>query len=115
MTSPPPISTLFPYTTLFRSVHDSRARLHHAMPMPQELPQIAVLPTRHPDLRKAIFQQQTQNQLCVLSIRLLLAHPFGANLGCVSDPQLKLQLGHEALEPACVSAGLHAHAYLLAD
>src|SRR5438045_8022971 len=73
MTSPPPISTLFPYTTLFRSVHDSRARLHHAMPMPQELPQIAVLPTRYPDLRKAIFQQQTQNQLCVLSIRLLLA------------------------------------------
>ena len=37
---------------------------------------------------------------------------FGANLGCVSDPQLKLQLRHEALEPACVATGFHAHTHL---
>ena len=36
-------------------VHDPRARLHHAVPVPQQLPQIPVLPTRHPDLGEAIF------------------------------------------------------------
>src|SRR6185437_12643863 len=84
-----------------------------AMPMPQQLPQIAVLPTRYPDLRETIFQQQAQDQLRILSIRLLLAHAFGANLGCISDPQLKLQLADQALEPARVAAGFHSHAHLL--
>jgi hypothetical protein len=30
--------------------------LHHPVPVPQQLPQIAILRTRHPDLRKVIFQ-----------------------------------------------------------
>ena len=46
-------------------VHDPRARLHHPVPMPQQLPQISILPARHPDLPKAIFEHQTQNQLRV--------------------------------------------------
>src|SRR6476620_468953 len=92
-------------------IHDSRACLHHAMPMPQQLPQIAILPARHPDLRKAIFEQQAQDQLRVLAIRLLLAHSLRADLRRVADPQIKLQLGYETLEPACVSAGLHADAH----
>jgi hypothetical protein len=29
-------------------VHDPRARLHHAVPVPQQLPQIPVLPARYP-------------------------------------------------------------------
>src|SRR5579864_435477 len=95
-------------------IHDSRARLHHPMTMPQQLPQIAVLPVRHPDPRETIFEQQTQNQLRVLAIRLLLAHSPGANLGCISDPQLKLQLAQQSLEPACVPAGFHSHTHLLA-
>jgi hypothetical protein len=33
-------------------VHDPGPRLHHAMPVPQQLPQIPVLPARHPDLRE---------------------------------------------------------------
>ncbi len=83
------------------------------MPMPQQLPQIAVLPTRYPDLGETIFQQQAQNQLRILTICFLLAYSFGPDLGCVSDPQLKLQLGHQALEPACVAARFHSHAHLL--
>ena len=31
------------------------------------------LPARHPDLRKTIFQHQSQNQLGILAIRLLLS------------------------------------------
>src|SRR5713101_225732 len=74
-------------------VHDPRARLHHAMTMPQQLTQITILPTRHPDPRKAIFQQQSQNQLRILAIRLLLAYSLRADLGGIPDPQLELQLG----------------------
>jgi hypothetical protein len=73
-------------------VHDPRAGLHHPVPVPEQLPQVTILPTRYPDPRKTIFQQQSQNQLRILAIRLLLAHPLRANLGCIPDPQLKPQL-----------------------
>jgi hypothetical protein len=63
--------------------------LHQSMPMPQQLTQIAILCVRHPDPRKAILQHQPQQQLRILPIRLLLAHSFGTNLGCVPDPQFK--------------------------
>src|SRR5437899_5661217 len=92
-------------------IHNARARLHHAMPVPQQLPQIAVLPAGHPDLRKVIFQHESQDQLRVLAIRLLLAHSPGPNLGRVANPQLKPQLGHQTLEPAGVPARLHADAH----
>jgi hypothetical protein len=96
-------------------VHDPGARLHHAVTVPQQLPQIPVLPTRHPDLRETILQQQAQDQLRVLAIRLLLAYSLGADLRRVSDPQLKLQLRHQSFEPACVPAGLHSNPHLLAS
>jgi hypothetical protein len=73
-------------------VHDASACLHHAMSMPQQLPQIPILPTRHPDPRKVILQHEFQNQLCILSIGLLFTYSFALDLGCVSHPQLKLQL-----------------------
>ena len=44
-------------------VHDAGARLHHAMAMPEQLPQVSILSTRHPDLGKIIFQHQRQNML----------------------------------------------------
>jgi hypothetical protein len=93
-------------------VHDPRARLHHPVTMPQQLPQISSLPARNPDLRKAIFQQQLQNQLRILAIRLLLAYPLRADLGGVPDPQLKLQLGEQSFKPASVPTRFHPHAYL---
>ena len=74
-------------------VHDPRPCLHHPVPMPQQLPQIAILPARYPDPGKAIFQQQLQNQLRILPVRLLLPHPLAADRGRISDPQLNLQLG----------------------
>ena len=61
-------------------IHDARAHLHQPMAMPQQLPQIPVLRIRYPDPRKAIFQQQPQQQLRVLAIGLLLAHSFRADL-----------------------------------
>jgi hypothetical protein len=73
-------------------IHHPRAHLHQAMSMPQQLPQIAIGRVRHPDPRKAVFDHQPQQQLRILPIRLLLPHPRGPDLGCVSEPQLKLQL-----------------------
>ncbi|MFY9558989.1 MAG: hypothetical protein WAQ52_02025, partial [Terriglobales bacterium] len=67
-------------------VHDPRARLHHPVPVPQQLPQISILPVRHPDLPKAIFEHQLQNQLRILAIRLLLAYSLRADLGGIPDP-----------------------------
>src|SRR3979411_1648985 len=81
--------------------------------MPQQLAQIRVRPARHPDLRKTIFDQQPQNQLRVLAICLLLAYAPGANLGRISGPQLKLQLGHQSFEPACMPAGFHSQSHLV--
>src|SRR5262249_14433487 len=70
-------------------------------------------PARHPDLRKAIFQHPFQNQLCVLAIRLLLAYSLRADLGCVSDPQLKLQFPEQSFKPARMPTRFHPNTYLL--
>jgi hypothetical protein len=66
--------------------HHSRAHLHQSMPMPQQLPQITILGVRYPDPRKAIFQQQLQNQLRILPVRLLLAHPSRPDLRRIPEP-----------------------------
>jgi hypothetical protein len=95
-------------------IHDPRAGLHHAMPVPEKLPQIAILPARHPDLRKTILEKQTQDQLRILAIRFLLPYALGSDLGRVSDPQLQLQLSQQSFEPAWVPAGFHSNPYLLA-
>jgi hypothetical protein len=75
------------------------------------LPQIAILGVWHPDPRKAILQHQLQYELRILPIRLLLPYSLAPNLGRISDPQLKPQFVEQTLEPARVSAGLHAHAH----
>jgi hypothetical protein len=54
--------------------------------MNQQLPQIALLPARRPQPRKAAFPQQLQNVPRVATIRLLPAHITGADLGGISDP-----------------------------
>src|SRR5882724_2830341 len=77
------------------------------MTMPKQLPQITILPVRHPDPREAIFQHPSQNQLRILAIRLLLAHPLRADLGRVPDPQLKLQLPEQSFKPASLPTGFH--------
>src|ERR1019366_6812935 len=96
-------------------VHDPRPRLHHPVTVPQQLPQISILPARYPDPRKAIFQQQSQNQLRVLAIRLLFAHPLRADLGGVPNPQLKPQLREQSFKPASVPTRFHpqTHAHSL--
>jgi hypothetical protein len=79
------------------------------MSMPEQLPQIAILRIGYPDARKAIFQQELQNQLRILSICLLLSYLPGPDLGCVSDPQLKLRLLQQALEPASMPTRFHPY------
>src|ERR1700730_15227582 len=80
--------------------------------MPQQLPQIPILPTRYPDLGKTILHQQLQNMLRILPICLLLAFALPSDLGGVADPQLKVQFRQQSLEPARMSTGLHPHAHV---
>jgi hypothetical protein len=82
-----------------QQVYDARAHLHQPVAMPQQLPRIAILRVRYPDPREAIFQQQPQQQLRVLAVGLLLAYSFGADRGCIADPQLILQFVQQTLEP----------------
>src|ERR1017187_709690 len=76
------------------------------------VPQISVFPARHPDLRKAIFHYQLQNQLRILAIRLLLAYPLGTDHGRVPDPQLEVQLRQQSFKPARMPAGFHPYTHL---
>jgi hypothetical protein len=63
--SPQPLLAAWPFVERhgLQLVHDPRARLHHAVPVRQQLPQITILPARYPDLRKVILQHPSQNQL----------------------------------------------------
>ena len=104
---PQPLLTAQPFVQRHRLqlVHDSRARLHHAVPVPQQLPQIPVLPARHPDLRKIILQHEFQNQLRVLPIRFAFAL-VGLRISAASPIQSSnLQLGQQSFEPASVPTG----------
>src|ERR1700685_2771141 len=108
--TPQPLLTSQPFVQRYRLqlIHDPRTRLHHAVAMPQQLPQVTVLPARHPDARKVILQHQLQDELGILPIGLLLPYPLGFDLGGISDPQLDLQLTHQPLEPAPVPTGFHS-------
>src|SRR5579859_3134511 len=79
--------------------------------MPQQLPQIAILPARYPDPWKIILQQQAQNVLCILAIGLLLAFALPGDLGGVPDPQLEVQFRQQSFEPARMSTGFHPHTH----
>ena len=72
-------------------IHDPCPQLHHPVPVPQQLPHIAILPARHPDPGKPILHQQAQNMSSILPIGLLLADSLRSNLGGVTDPQIDLQ------------------------
>jgi hypothetical protein len=52
-------------------VHHSRARLHRPVPAPQQLPQIAILLTRNPNLWKVIFQLQGLARRLQVTARML--------------------------------------------
>src|SRR6266576_371922 len=43
---------------------------------------------------------------------LLLPHPLGADLGGISDPQIKLQLPQQPFKPARLPTGFHSHPHL---
>jgi hypothetical protein len=60
---------------------------------------------------KVIFQHQSQNQLRILAIRLLLPHSLGTDFGSVADPQLEVQLRHQPFKPARMASGFHPYTY----
>jgi len=43
--------------------------------MPEQLPQIAILRTRYPDPREAIFSHQLQQEFSIFAVGLLLPYP----------------------------------------
>jgi hypothetical protein len=90
-------------------VHHARPHLHQPMPMPQQLPRVAVLPVRHPDAPEAAFHHQLQQQFGVLPVRLLFAHATAADLGRVANPQLHSQFLQQPFKPPTVPAGFHTH------
>ena len=61
--------------------------------MPQQLPQITIFRTRHPDPWEAIFQHQFQQKPSVLAVGFLLPYAFGLYLGWISNSQLEPEFG----------------------
>ena len=82
--------------------------------MPQQLTQISIFRTGYPHPRKAILQQQLQQQRGILAVRLLLSHPLGLDLRRISDPQLEAQFRQQPLEPAGMAGRLHPHSHTAA-
>ena len=93
-------------------IHDARARLHHAMAMPEQLPQIAIFPVGHPDLGKVILQHELQNMLRVLAIGLLLAYPLGLDLGRVAHPQLESSAKSRSNQRPCPLASVPTRPFI---
>src|SRR5215475_8015136 len=81
------------------------------MPVPQQLSQIPILRTRNPDFRKALFQQQLQQQSGVLAVGLRLPNTLGFNLGRIPNPQLETKFCQQSLEPTCIPGSLHAYTH----
>src|SRR3984957_12358201 len=82
------------------------------MPVPQQLTHIAILRTRHPDPRKAIFHHQLQQQLRIFAIGFLLLDAPGLDLRGVPDPHFEIQLRQQSLEPAGIAGRFHPHLHL---
>src|SRR6266852_5400711 len=99
----------FAHSQRVQLVADRIPHPYQLLPMPHQLPQIALLQTGPPDPRKAIAQQQVQHVRRVACIRLLFAHHRRPNLRRISDPQLVSQFSQHALEPARVSGGFEPH------
>src|ERR1039457_874830 len=77
--------------------------------MQNQLPQIALLPVRRPQLRKPPFHHQLQNMSRIPLVRLLPAHITGPDLRRISDPDLVSHILHQFEEPLTVPRGLHAN------
>src|SRR5215468_224128 len=77
------------------------------MPMPQQLPQIPILRTRHPDFREVIFSHQPEQESGILAVVLLLLHALGLDLRGIADPQLEIKFCQQPLKPAGKSRSLH--------
>jgi hypothetical protein len=55
------------------------------MAMPEQLPQIAIVPVRHLNRGESFFHQQSQQQLRILPIGLLFLHSLASDFGCISE------------------------------
>src|ERR1700674_2923235 len=96
---------------MLQLILDASPHLHQLVAMQQQLPQIALLRTRHPDGGELSDLQQLQQMIGVALVVFLLAHRSRPNASGVTDEQFMSQLPQQALEPAGVAAGLDAHAH----
>src|SRR5260370_15982316 len=79
--------------------------------MPKQLPEVAFGRCGHPDPRKALGEQEIQNEPGVALIGLLSAQLTGANLCGVSDPQFMTEFREQTLEPVNRASGFDAHVH----
>src|SRR5215469_6248057 len=77
--------------------------------MDQQLPQVPLGNRRYPDLRKAIFYHQLQNQLRRSPVMLLLPPILPGDRSRIPDPQLVSTPRQQALKPMRVPTGLDAY------
>src|SRR6266478_3195686 len=98
---------------MLQLILDAGSHLHQLVAMQQQLPQVALLRTRHPDGREPARRQQLQQMIGVALVVLLFADRGRANAGRVADDQLMSPALQQALEPAGIAAGLDAHAHPL--
>src|SRR5215475_4585165 len=77
------------------------------MPVPQQLSQVSILRTRHPDFGEVIFPHQSEQESGILAIVLLLLHSLGLDLRGIADPQLEIKFCQQSLKPAGKSRSLH--------
>jgi len=85
------------------------------MPVPQQLPHIAIGPAWYPDPRKTIFDQQLQDVPSVLAIGFLLAYPLRSDFGRLFSTfvqvkeQREMAFGLSGLRPCLLPSFLGAY------
>ena len=61
------------------------------MPVPQRLPQISILRTRHPDLGEVIFPHESKQQEGIIAVGLPFLHSLRLDLCRITHPNLDAQ------------------------
>src|SRR5262249_44744790 len=94
-------------------VLDPRPHPYQMLAMNQQLPQVPFRHRRDPDLGKAIFHHQLQNQLRCAPVMLLLPPILPGDRSCIPDPQLVPIPLQPTLKPSRAPTGLDAYQHWL--
>ncbi len=91
-------------------VAQHRAHAYELVAVPKQLPEVAFGWRGNPDFRKALREQEIENESGIALIGLLFAHFTGANPRRVSNPQFVAELGEQTLEPVNRPSSFDTHA-----